>query len=58
MLEYVKENIEPDMFFWTGDNSPHNVWANDNEEVGNSTYNITVAIQRVFGDTNITVYPI
>lgn len=46
------------MFFWTGDNSPHNVWANDNNEVSNATYNITVAIQEVFDSTNITVLPI
>ena len=44
MLEYVRDEIKPDMFFWTGDNSPHNVWRNDNLEVGNATYNITIAI--------------
>jgi hypothetical protein len=58
MLYYVRDTIKPDIFFWTGDNSPHNVWANNNEEVGNATYNITVAIQAAFKGSNISVYPI
>jgi sphingomyelin phosphodiesterase len=58
MLQFVRDEIVPDMFFWTGDNSPHNVWGNDNQEVGNATYNITVAIQRAFKNSNISVYPI
>lgn len=44
MLDFVRDTIKPDMFVWTGDNSPHTVWKNDNAEVGNSTYNITRAI--------------
>lgn len=58
MLEFVKTEVKPDLFFWTGDNSPHNVWENNNVESGNATYNITIAIQRAFNGTNITVYPI
>jgi hypothetical protein len=58
MLTFVRDEVKPDMFFWTGDNSPHNVWDNDNSEVGNATYNITMAIQRAFNGTNITVLPI
>lgn len=58
MLNFVRDEIKPDMFFWTGDNSPHNVWANDVEEVGNATYNITLAIQAAFDNSNISVYPI
>lgn len=58
MLSFVRDTIKPDIFVWTGDNSPHNIWANDNEEVGNATYNITIAIQKAFNGTNITVYPI
>lgn len=46
------------MFFWTGDNSPHNVWSNSNEEVAASTINITLAIKKAFASTNITVCPI
>ena len=58
LLTYVRDEVKPDMFFWTGDNSPHNVWANNNLEVGNATLNITLAIQRVFDGSNITVIPI
>jgi len=58
MLEYVRDVVQPDIFFWTGDNSPHNVWANNVLEVGNATLNITLAIQRVFDSSNISVYPI
>jgi sphingomyelin phosphodiesterase len=58
LLEYVRDEVKPDIFFWTGDNSPHNVWANNNYEVGNATLNITLAIQRAFFGTNISVYPI
>jgi sphingomyelin phosphodiesterase len=58
MLSFVRDTIKPDIFVWTGDNSPHNIWANDNAEVGNATYNITIAIQKAFNGTNITVYPI
>ena len=41
MLTYVKDEIKPDMFFWTGDNSSHNVWDNTNEEVTEYTVAIT-----------------
>lgn len=58
MLQFVRDDVKPDMFFWTGDNSPHNVWSNNNAEVGNATYNITMEIQKVFNGTNITVLPI
>ena len=58
MLNFVKDDIKPDMFFWTGDNSAHIVWANNNEEVGNATLNITKAIQSVFAGSKISVYPI
>lgn len=27
-LRFVRDDIKPDMMFWTGDNSAHNVWAN------------------------------
>jgi len=58
MLEFVKSDIKPDMLFWTGDNSPHNVWSNDNPEVTEATANITRIIQAHLDSTNISVYPI
>mmetsp|Transcript_33587 Transcript_33587/g.24240 ORF Transcript_33587/g.24240 Transcript_33587/m.24240 type:complete len:384 (-) Transcript_33587:78-1229(-) len=45
------------MFFWTGDNSAHNVWSNTAEEVTNYTINITESVKEIFGDESIVVYP-
>jgi hypothetical protein len=41
MLSYIKTDIKPDMFIWTGDNSAHNVWDNTVEEITNYTITIT-----------------
>jgi sphingomyelin phosphodiesterase len=57
MLEKVV-SLNPDLFFWTGDNSAHNVWSNSDEEVSTATINITIAIQKAIEGSNITVYPI
>lgn len=45
MLNFVKNEIKPDMFIWTGDNSAHTVWKNTNEEVIEYTVNITETIK-------------
>lgn len=45
------------MFFWTGDNSAHNVWSNTAEEITNYTINITESVKEIFGDESIVVYP-
>lgn len=58
MLDFVKDEIKPDMFFWTGDNSPHNPWEDDNAYVAFANINTTKLIQKHFQDTNISVYPI
>ena len=58
MLEFIKEEIKPDVIFWTGDNSPHNIWNNSYEEIIDSTINITKMFKDVFEGTNIPVYPI
>lgn len=33
LMEYVVSEIKPDIIFWTGDNSSHNIWNNTVEEV-------------------------
>ena len=33
MFEFMRDEIKPDVLFWTGDMSPHSVWENSNEEV-------------------------
>lgn len=60
MFLYIRDVIKPDVLFWTGDNSPHTIWKNDEEEVIAASYNISIMIQDVFGPTtsNITVIPI
>lgn len=58
MLNFVKTEINPDILFWTGDNSPHDVWENNNADVTMSTVNITNMIRDAFKGTNISVYSI
>ena len=58
MLDFIKSEVKPDLIFWTGDNSAHNVWNNNNDEVTTATVNLTRMIQEHFDDTNVSVYPI
>lgn len=58
MLQFVKNEIKPDMLLWTGDNSPHDVWENGNDDVLQSTLNITYMIQNAFANTNISVFSV
>jgi len=55
MLTYVRDEIKPDMFIWTGDNSAHNVWDNTAEEVTEYTISITEEINKFFAGADITV---
>ncbi len=32
MLDHIVANDVPDMIFWTGDNSAHDIWSNDANE--------------------------
>jgi hypothetical protein len=43
--------------FWTGDNSPHNIWKNDIEEVYSSMVRVTEMVKETFLDTDTAVYP-
>lgn len=58
MLDFVRDEVKPDLFVWTGDNSAHNVWSNSNEEVTAYVVNITESIKNAFKGTPITVIPI
>ena len=58
MFDYIKEQIQPDIIVWTGDNSAHSVWNNTVEEVIESTKNITLMLQNTFNGTNATIIPI
>jgi hypothetical protein len=58
MLNFITSDINPDLFFWTGDNSPHNNWENTNTEVIADVVNTTDTILNAFADTNTTIFPI
>ena len=50
--------IKPDVIFWTGDNSPHNIWENSEDEVIRSTKIVTDMLKAALKNTNIQVLPI
>lgn len=59
MLDFIASDVQPDMLFWTGDNSAHNVW--DNTEVEITKYTIKVSqMLKEHLDTkkNVTILPI
>lgn len=57
-MEFVVSEIKPDVIFWTGDNSSHNIWDNTVEEVTEYTQIVTNIIKDAIKDTEITVLPI
>lgn len=58
MLDYIVDEVKPDVMFWTGDNSPHNVYENTVEEVTNYTVHVTQMIKAKLDSTDISVIPI
>lgn len=58
MFIYIRDVIKPDVMFWTGDNSPHSIWENNEEEVIEATFNITLMMNEIFANTDITIIPI
>lgn len=58
LMEFVAGEIQPDLLFWTGDNSSHNIWSNTVEEVTSYTELVTNMIKDAVKDTDITVVPI
>jgi len=59
LLDFVvSDEIAPDMIFWTGDNSSHNIWNNTVEEVTGYTEDVTNMIKASIQDTDITMLPI
>ena len=58
MLNFVTDEIRPDMIFWTGDNTSHNVWSNTADETTMYTITVTTMIQQAFKNTEITMFPI
>ena len=58
MMDFIVKEQKPDMLFWTGDNSSHNIWDNTVEEVVDYTKTVTDVIKTAIGDSPITVLPI
>lgn len=57
MFDFIKDEIKPDVLFWTGDMSAHSVWENSNKEVIDVNYIISREMQEKFGD-QFMVYPL
>ena len=57
MFEFMRDELKPDVLFWTGDMSPHSVWENSNEEVAEVNHVIFQEIYDTFGD-KLMVYPL
>lgn len=58
MLDFVSTQDLPDMVFWTGDNSAHNIWDNTADESVAYTVKVTEMIKDTFDGKPVTVMPI
>ena len=58
LMDFVVSDVQPDIIFWTGDNSSHNIWSNTLDEVLNYTDTVTEMIKTAIGDAPINVIPI
>ena len=58
MLDHVIAENLPDMVFWTGDNSPHNIWDNAMDESVVYTAAVSTLIKNAFEGKNVTIMPI
>jgi hypothetical protein len=47
ILNYMKEEIKPDMLVWTGDNSKSDTWGNTEKQVIDYVVNITNTIKEI-----------
>lgn len=58
MLDHIVANHGEELqsVFWTGDNSPHNVWDNTEDEVSYYSQLITEMVKDAFDGTGIPVY--
>lgn len=57
MMQFIANDLNPDMMFWTGDNAAHNDWDNSVEEVIDYTVSISDMIKEAFKGKNLTVVP-
>lgn len=57
MIQHLKDVEKPDLFVWTGDNSPHSDWTTTVESLKNSTGTMTDEIKRQFAGIDMPIYP-
>jgi hypothetical protein len=57
MFKFIRDEIKPEVLFWTGDMSPHNVWENSVQEVIDVNYRVAKQMQEIFGE-ELMIYPL
>jgi len=55
MFKFMRDEVKPDVLFWTGDMSAHSVWENSFDEVIEVNYRVAKEMQEIFGDS-LNVY--
>lgn len=58
MLDHVVAENMPDMVFWTGDNTPHDVWSNTADETVAYVVKVSEMIKEAFEGKDVTIMPI
>ena len=58
VLDYIVNEVKPDILAWTGDNASHESYMLSSEDVTEYTSGITQMIKEALKDTDITVLPI
>jgi sphingomyelin phosphodiesterase len=53
MFDYIQQQFNPDLIFWTGDNVPHDVWAQSVQENTDATLNITSILKDKFPQAQV-----
>jgi predicted MPP superfamily phosphohydrolase len=62
MFDFIGQNqdeLKTSFITWTGDNSAHNIWAENNDEITEYTRNITQTLKDSLGpNSDIEVFPV
>ena len=58
MLDFIVDEIEPDMILWTGDNAAHDIWENTSDETIEYTIKTTELLKETVKGHDITILPI
>ena len=58
MLDFIVDDIKPDMILWTGDNAAHDIWENTSDETIEYTIKTTELLKETVKGHDITILPI